>query len=151
MNSEALAALLAPGVEALGFELLAVEWAGAGGQRVLRVYIDGPQGITVEDCADVSEQLSGILDVEDPIPGPYQLEVSSPGADRPLVRPAHFARFRGHEVRVRLRVPRQGRRRWRGRLVASDERGIELEVDGERQHFALADIERARLVPEFEQ
>ncbi len=148
VSSERLAALLAPGVEALGFELLAVELAGDG-QRVLRVYIDRPAGVSVDDCADVSEQLSGILDLEDPIPGHYTLEVSSPGADRPLVKPEHYARYLGHEIRVRLRLPRDGRRRWRGRLLASDAQGIELEVDGQRVRLALAEIERARLVPEF--
>jgi len=139
--------LLAPGVEALGFELLAVELAGSGPSTVLRIFIDGPQGITVDDCAAVSNQVSGILDVEDPLPGHYTLEVSSPGLDRPLVKPEHFARFVGEKVRIWLWEPREQRRKWSGMLLQVDDSGILLDVDGEEVRLPFADMEKARLVP----
>ncbi len=91
--------------------------------------------------------MSAQLDVEDPITGNYTLEVSSPGLDRKLTRPAHFQRFVGEDVRVRLRVPVDGRRNFRGRLTAADEQDIEVEVDGQVHHLAMAAIESARLVP----
>jgi len=143
-----LEVLIRPGVEALGFELVAVELSGRGAGTVLRVYIDSPDGITVDDCADVSGQVSAILDVEDPIPGHYTLEVSSPGLDRPLARPEHFARVVGEKVRVNLAVPREdNRRRLSGPLVAADADGIDVDVDGEIQRVRYAEISRARLVP----
>src|SRR2546422_6051348 len=100
-----LRGLLRGGVEALGFELVEAELVGGGHQPTLRVYIDSPQGITVDDCADVSRQISSILDVEDPIPGSYTLEVSSPGLDRPLVEPEDFRKRVGGTVKVKLRRP----------------------------------------------
>jgi len=141
-------ALIRPGVNALGFELVTVEMTGRGAGTVLRVYIDSPDGITVDDCADVSEQVSAVLDVEDPIAGAYTLEVSSPGLDRPLVRPEHFVRVVGEKVRITLREAREdNRRRLSGQLLAADETGVELDVDGESHRVAYAEIAKARLVP----
>lgn len=139
--------LLEPGVKALGFELVDVELAGQGCRSALRVYIDSPRGVTVDDCANVSRQLSAILDVEDPIPGSYALEVSSPGLDRPLVTPEDFRRFRGQDVKVRTIEARDGRRNFKGRLVETRDDGIAIEVDGQRFELAYDSIERARLVP----
>lgn len=142
-------ALIRPGVNALGFELVTVELTGRGAGTVLRVYIDRPDGITVDDCADVSEQVSAVLDVEDPIAGGYTLEVSSPGLDRPLVRPEHFVRVVGEKVRITLHEARteDNRRRLSGQLLAADDGGIELDVDGETRRVAYVDIAKARLVP----
>ncbi|MCL7571001.1 ribosome maturation factor RimP, partial [Pseudomonas aeruginosa] len=107
---EQLQALLAPVVEALGYECWGVEFISQGRHSVLRVYIDRPEGILIDDCEAVSRQVSGILDVEDPISGEYTLEVSSPGMDRPLFTLEQFAKHAGEQVKIRLRSPYEGRR-----------------------------------------
>lgn len=145
----ALRERLEAGVRALGFEMVDAELGGARQHQTLRVYIDSPRGVTVEDCADVSRQLSAILDVEDPIPGSYTLEVSSPGLDRPLVTPADYRRFEGAEVRIRLARAHEGRRNFRGRIVGTTAADVLVEVDGEQYALPFADIERARLVPQL--
>jgi ribosome maturation factor RimP len=138
------------GVEALGFELVDVELAGGGRSPTLRVYIDSPVGITVDDCADVSRQLSAIFDVEDPLPGSYTLEVSSPGLDRPLVKPEDFRKRLGSTVKLKLRRPDEtGRRNFTGSLIEVSDNGVVVEVDKERFDLPYAAIERARLVPKF--
>ncbi|RMH48127.1 MAG: ribosome maturation factor RimP [Gammaproteobacteria bacterium] len=146
-RADELAALIRPAVEAVGYEMLGVEFISAGKHSVLRVYIDSPQGISVDDCAQASYQISGILDVEDPIPGEYRLEVSSPGADRPLFTAAHFARFVGHEAKVKLHAPIEGRRNFKGRIVDVKDEIIVLNVDGETVEFEMDAVERANLVP----
>ena len=138
------------GVEALGFELVDVELAGGGRSPTLRVYIDSPVGITVDNCADVSRQLSAIFDVEDPLPGSYTLEVSSPGLDRPLVTPEDFRKRLGSTVKLKLRRPDEtGRRNFTGSLMEATDDGVVVEVDAERFSLPYAAIERARLVPKF--
>lgn len=149
MNVPELTELLSPSVTAMGFELVAVELIGSGSDRVLRVYIDRPEGIVVDDCADVSRQVSAVLDVEDPIPGSYTLEVSSPGLDRPLVKPADFERFTGHLVKVRTREPVLGRKNFTGLLTEATGDYVVVEVDGEPYELDLGIIDRARLVPEL--
>ena len=144
-----LEALLAPGAESLGFELVTVERVTQAGETVLRVYIDSPAGVTVDDCADVSHQLSAILDVEDPIHGQYALEVSSPGLDRPLTKPEHFERFVGHMIKVRTHQARDGRRNYTGVLRGIRAGQVLIEVDGDVHELPLADIETARLVPQW--
>lgn len=149
-NSPAdLRTLLEPGVEALGFELVDAELVGGGSQRVLRVYIDSHGGIDVEDCALVSRQLSALLDVEDPIPGQYTLEVSSPGLDRPLVRRRDFERFIGAQVKVRMHQAILGRKNFTGQLIEVGDDHVMLEMDKESYKLPFMDIERARLVPEL--
>ncbi|MBK1647904.1 ribosome maturation factor RimP [Rhabdochromatium marinum] len=145
-----LSALVGAVVEPLGYELVGVEYLGGGQHAVLRVYIDHPDGITVDDCALVSHQLSGQFDLEDPIPGQYELEVSSPGLDRPLFTVEQLQRFQGQRARVRLAEKRAGRRNFEGVLgaVVDDELHLELD-DGEVESCPLALIERARLVPQF--
>lgn len=133
----------------MGCELVDVEFAGSGPRMTLRVYIDKPGGVTVDDCADVSRQLSAILDVEDPLPGSYLLEVSSPGLDRPLVTADDFRRYVGETVKVQLHQPLAGRKRFKGRLLEANDERVTVEVDGERFDLVLADVERARLVPRF--
>lgn len=127
----------------LGYELVDLESSRGG---LLRIFIDSPRGITVEDCARVSNHLSRALVVEGI---DYErLEVSSPGLDRPLKRLEDFTRFAGQKASLKLRLPLQGRRRYEGRLSGVEEGRVLLEMDGERMSFAFADIDRARLVPE---
>lgn len=147
MLTAELSRLLEPGVRALGFELVDVELSGRGRHAVLRVYIDGPEGVTVDDCADVSRQLSGILDVEDPIPERYVLEVSSPGLDRPLTKREDFQRFIGEEVKVRTRRPLDGQRNFKGRLVDVERERVILDVGEKTMSLGFDSIEKARLIP----
>ncbi len=138
--------LLEPGAQALGFEIVAVELAGSGGSTVLRVYIDRPEGVTVDDCARVSHQLSAILDVEDPIPDAYALEVSSPGLDRPLSKRKHFEDAVGREVKLQTRSHIAGRRRFTGVLQQVTDETLVVDVDGEPYDLPIDEIEKARLV-----
>ena len=163
-----LIALTEPLVARLGYELVDVEYAATRSEATLRVYIDWPEGVKpaeldampddgtrafdgigVEDCERVSRELSALLDVEDPIAVPYQLEVSSPGADRILRTPAHYQRHVGQRAHVELLAPRDGRRRFTGTLVRADEDGFELNVDGEAVTFNYAEVGRTRLAPEW--
>ncbi len=144
----ALEALLEPAVSRLGYELVGVEYHG-GRRALLRLYIDREGGVSVEDCQRVSRQVSGLLDVEDPIPGPYTLEVSSPGLDRPLFRAEDFQRFAGREVRIRTDVPLEGRRNFRGVLRGLRGGEVLVEVDGAEFALPVERIEQARLVPEL--
>jgi len=142
-------------VESMGYELVGVEYFQRGkGGAVLRVYIDQlngdrTKGITLDDCGAVSHQLSGVLDVEDPIAGHYDLEVSSPGLDRPLFVAEHFERFRGHKVRLELTVVLDGRRKLVGSIAGLAGEKVLLEVDGETWEIPLGTIGSARLVPEL--
>lgn len=147
MSKDTLQALLEPVVENLGFELADLELRTGGRDGVLRVFIDKADGINIEDCEEVSRQISAILDVEDPMQGNYTLEVSSPGLDRTLTKPAHFRRFMGQDVRVKLRFPLAGRRNFSGSLKAVDDEKIEVVVDGESHSLPLETIESARLIP----
>ena len=144
-----LRTLIEPAVQALKYELVDVELSGGGAQAVLRIYIDSPDGINVDDCAKVSRQVSALLDVEDPIAGHYMLEVSSPGLDRPLVTRADFVRFTGALIKAKVTQPILGRRNFTGRLVEVDGDRIVVEVDNESYDLTLSNIEKARLVPEL--
>ena len=143
-----LLALLEPPVQAMGYELVDLE-ARIGGNGLLRIYIDQDDGIDLADCERVSRQLSAFLDVEEPLPGSYALEVSSPGLDRPLRTAAHFERFAGQEAKIRLAVPLEGRRNFKGRLHGIDDEEVVIEVDGKVWRLPLLDIATAHLVPEF--
>lgn len=147
---DALMRLLEPPIEALGFELLEIEFAQAGRGGTLRIYIDrNPDGgISVDDCAAVSHAVSQILDAEDPIKGHYTLEVSSPGLDRVLAKRAHFERFVGERVLVELKLPIEGRRRFAGALKSVLGGAIVVEVDGRAHELPLDRIQKARLRPE---
>lgn len=142
-------------VEPMGYEFVGLDYFQRGRQNaMLRVYIDYPSdaqstGITLDDCGAVSHQLSGVLDVEDPIAGHYALEVSSPGLDRPLFTAEHFERFRGRKARVRLAAKVDGRRNLEGEIAGLKQEFVVLEVDGESREVPLAMIETARLVPEL--
>ena len=143
-----LVELLRPVIEGLGYE-----WVGAefdGHQRVLRIYIDSPEGIGLEDCSKVSYQVSGVLDVEDPISGRYQLEISSPGMDRPLFELSQFERFVGELVRLQLSRALDGRRRFKARIKAVEGADIIIEDEGETFTIPFSLVDKARLVPEFD-
>jgi len=142
---ERLLGLIEPLCGRLGYELVDLEYGGGYGRGSLRVFIDAAAGVALEDCERVSREISALLDVEDPIPGAYTLEVSSPGFDRVLRTPAHFGRFVGSRVFVELKQPRAGRRRYTGELLAVDAGGIALAVDQERVAVAFAEIGKARL------
>ena len=150
--------MLEPVVEALGYELVHIEFEGRGRNALLRLYIDHPFAagshdevpeVTLSDCETVSREVSAFLDVSDPIAEPYRLEISSPGLDRPLTKPAHFARFLGEEARVTLDAPQDGRRKFRGRIDGVDDHELCLIVDGERVALPLQGIRKARLVPDI--
>ncbi len=136
-------------MEGLGYECFGIEFISQGKNSVLRIYIDTPDGVTVEDCEKVSRQVSSVLDVEDPIAGHYALEVSSPGLDRPLFKEEHFKRFQGSMVRLKLAAPVLGRRKFTGTLVEKQGELVIVEVDGEEFEIPFDDIEQARLVPQF--
>jgi ribosome maturation factor RimP len=133
----------------MGYELVDLEARIGGRKGLLRLYIDKPDGVGLDDCEKVSNQVSGVLDVEDPIPGEYVLEVSSPGLNRPLRRPEHFERFIGSEAKISLKAPLEGRRRFRGSLEGVEDGFVAVRVDGELYRLRIADIEKARLVPEL--
>ena len=142
----AVHAVVEPVLAGMGYEL--VELQAANGGRMLRLFIDKPGGINVDDCAAVSRQLSRVFEVEGI---DYdRLEVSSPGLDRPLRKGSDFARFAGHKADVRMRTPdATGRRRFIGVLRGADETNVALELEGQTMRLALNDVERARLVPEL--
>lgn len=147
MTGEELTRLLEPTVEQLGYELADLELKLAGRDSLVRVFIDKPEGVGLEDCETVSRQVSAVLDVEDPVPGHYVLEVSSPGLDRKLTKPAHYRRYVGEEIRIQLRFPIEGRRKFRGRLKSAGAETIQIEVDGKLHELPIATIDTARLVP----
>jgi len=145
-----LTPLFEPVVESMGYELVGVEFQGAGGHGTLRVYIDREQGVSLDDCAAISHQISGILDVEEPIKQAYDLEISSPGIDRPLFKLADFERFAGRTAKIKLAVDLEGRKNFKGRLQGvADARMVIIEVDGEAFYLPFADIGKANLVGEF--
>ena len=145
-KAEEIQVLLEPVVEAMGFELWGVRYF-QGKQNVLRLYIDAEAGVTVDDCAEVSHQVSGVLDVEDPITSDYMLEISSPGMDRPLFKPAHWQRFIGEPVKVRLFAPVAGRRKFSAVIKAVEGDDIIVEVDDEDVRIPFTQIDRAHLDP----
>ncbi len=147
MTSDELTELLEPGIARLGYELSDLELKIGGKHGILRVFIDKPEGIGLEDCEKVSLAVSALLDVEDPLPVHYDLEVSSPGLDRKLTKIEHFQRFAGETVKVQMRFPIEGRRRFRGTLVSTDDENIVVEVDGVSHTLPVATIDTARLVP----
>jgi ribosome maturation factor RimP len=148
--SAQLQAIIEPAVSALGFELIGIEHLAQGRHSLLRIYIDHADGIDVEDCAEVSRQVSGVLDVEDPISGEFTLEVSSPGLDRPLFSEAHFLRYSGSLADIRLRAPLDGRRRFKGRMHGVADGKVLIEVDGVEYAVPLDGIDKANLIHEWQ-
>ncbi len=135
---------------ALGMEVVLVEVKGGGNRSIVRTYIDQPGGVSLDDCERFSKRFSVVLDVEDCIPFSYVLEVSSPGLDRPLVREADYVRFTGRTAKVRTRLPIEGQRTFKGRILEVIQGRIGIEVEpGKRIEIALSDIDKANLVAEI--
>jgi ribosome maturation factor RimP len=141
--------MLRPAVEEVGKELLGIEFVSAGKHSVLRLFIDHENGIDVDDCAEVSRQVSAILDVEDPISTEYNLEVSSPGLDRPLFDLSHFEAVIGENIDVKLSMPLNGRRKFKGKLEAIENDTLIVTVDGQDYELVYSNIDKANLVPSF--
>jgi len=144
---ERLIALIEPVLAQLGYELVELEYAAGRTNAVVRIFIDQPAGISVDDCERVSRDVAALLDVDDPIPTAYTLEVSSPGFDRVLRTPGHFERFVGERIHVELQAPRAGRKRYTGILKTVSAAGIEVEVDKQTVDVPFGEIAKARLAP----
>ncbi len=138
--------MLRPAVEETGKSLLGVEYISAGNNSVLRLFIDHENGINVDDCAEVSRQVGAILDVEDPISSEYNLEVSSPGVDKPLFEMAHFKSVIGETVNIKLLMPLNGRRKFKGTLTAIESDTLIVEVDGIDYELVINNVDKANLV-----
>ncbi len=141
--------LLQGSVEDLGCELWGIECQRVGRYLTVRLFIDKEGGVTVDDCADVSRQVSAVLDVEDPIADKYNLEVSSPGLDRPLFTLAQYTRYVGQEIVVHLRIPVADRRKWQGELAKIENDMITLILDKQEQVLAFGNIQKANVVAKF--
>jgi ribosome maturation factor RimP len=139
--------LLEPTVKALGFELWGMEYLSQGKHSLLRVYIDGENGITVDDCAAVSEQVGSVLDVEDPITGDYTLEVSSPGMDRLLFKLEQYPGYVGEILDLRLRSAFEGRRKFKGVLKGIEGEDVVVQVDDHEYLLPHSAIDKARVQP----
>lgn len=142
--------MLEPVIEALGFELVGIEYQANPKNAVLRIYIDTEQGVTLDHCAQVSHQVSGVLDVEDPIQGNYNLEVSSPGVDRPLFKFSDFERFAGELVRIRISGAIEGRRKFHGVLRGVRDDTVLVECDGAEWALPFGQVDKAHLDREVE-
>jgi len=147
---EQLQALLAPVVEALGYQCWGIEFLSQGRHSLLRVYIDHENGILIDDCEKVSRQISGVLDVEDPISSEYTLEVSSPGMDRPLFRLEQFAAHAGELVKIKLRSPYEGRRNFQGLLRGVEEQDVVVLVEDHEYLLPIDMIDKANIIPRFD-
>mgnify|MGYP003580168852 CR=1 FL=1 len=150
-KQEILHNLIEPVVVSLGCELWGLEYLTQGRYTTLRIFIDGPNGVSLEDCEKVSRQVSAVMDVEDPIDGEYTLEVSSPGMDRPLYTPAHYARYVGETVNLRLRMAREGRRKFKGSIVKVEGEDVTLNVDGKEILIPVDAIDKSNIVPRFDE
>lgn len=138
-----------PVLESQGYQLAERELVMDGGRLILRIYIDKEGGVTLEDCSEVSRSLSAHLDVEDPIPGRYDLEISSPGIERPLRYPGDFERFAGETIQLKTIEPIDGRQNYRGTLVKSDAKNIVMNVDGREFVIPFSALARARIVKDW--
>ncbi|MDH3327209.1 MAG: ribosome maturation factor RimP [Gammaproteobacteria bacterium] len=141
--------LIEPIVVGMDYELVGVEYLPQGKHSILRIYIDKPEGIDVDDCGEVSRQISAMLDVEDPINGEYSLEVSSPGLDRPLFSLAHFEQFIGRRANVRSKMPIDGQRKFVGVIESLNGDIVNLVTDSKSAAIPFDLIDKANLLPEF--
>jgi ribosome maturation factor RimP len=148
-RQEQLAELIAPVVESLGCIYWGLEYMSQGRHSTLRIFIDGENGVSLEDCANVSRQVGSVMDVEDPITGEYTLEVSSPGTDRPLYTLEHYTRYVGEQVAIRLRVPFEGRRKFAGLLSGVEGDDVRVVVDDFEYLLPIESIDKANIVPQF--
>lgn len=139
-----------PIVRESGIELVLVELGRAGGTIAVKITIDRPNGVTIEDCALFSRRLGAALEVDDPFPGAYELEVSSPGLDRRLVKESDYTRFAGSEAKVSLKSPLDGRRNFDGVLRGIEDGEVLLQLEnGQIARLPFKDVDKARLVPQF--
>ena len=142
-----LSALFEPVIQSMGYELVGTEFQGSAQHGTLRVYIDHENGIGVDDCAAISHQISAILDVEEPIQQAYDLEVSSPGLNRPLFKSADYEQFTDRLVKIKMAVPVEGRRNFKGVIQGvKQSRTVEVMVDGENYELLISDIAKANLI-----
>lgn len=148
-----LISLLTPTLTSMSYELVGIEYHAQGKHSLLRIYIDKPEGITLEDCQEVSHQASGLLDVEDLINGQYSLEVSSPGLERPLFTLEHFRKYVGQKVKLRLQVPLAGQRNYQGvigEIDEADDSDIQLILEGDTElRVRIEEIDKANLVADL--
>ena len=150
-KQELLHDMIAPIAASLGCELWGLEYLTQGRYTTLRIFIDGPNGVSLEDCEKVSRQVSAVMDVEDPITGEYTLEVSSPGMDRMLFKADHYARYIGEVVNLRLRMARDGRRRFKGTIVKVENDDVLVNVDGKEILLPVDAIDKANVVPRYDE
>jgi ribosome maturation factor RimP len=150
LSVQKLNELIQPLVEDLGYDFVGLEYNSSGKHSVLRIYIDGEEGVGIEDCETVSRETAALLDVKDPIKSHYNLEVSSPGLDRPLFRPAHYEEFTGCVAQINLYAPQDGRRKFSGMILKAGESTVSIEQDGQEVALEYDNIAKARLVPDYE-
>ncbi|MBT8069572.1 MAG: ribosome maturation factor RimP [Xanthomonadales bacterium] len=150
MSVQKLNELLQPLVEELGYEFVGLEYNSNPKHAVLRIFIDHENGVGIEDCEVVSRETAALLDVKDPIRSHYNLEVSSPGLDRPLFTPAHYQAFAGRQAQINLFAPQDGRRKFSGPILSADENSVRIEQDGMEVTLDLDNIAKAKLVPDYE-
>ncbi len=149
-QSVKIAAMIEPSLDALGYELVGVEYVAQGKHSLLRIYIDASEGVDVNDCQKASHQISGVLDVEEPLSGHYTLEVSSPGLERPLFTAQHYERFAGERAEVKMHTPVDGQRKFVGQLAGVEDNKLLLNLENEQSvSLSLADIDKAKLKPEW--
>lgn len=150
MSLQKLNELLQPLVEDLGYEFIGLEYNPNPKHSVLRIYIDHENGVGIQDCETVSRETAALLDVKDPIRSRYNLEVSSPGLDRPLFTPAHYSEFIGSEVQINLYGPQDGRRKFSGPILSAGESSVNIEQDGSEVTLEYDSIAKAKLIPDYE-
>ena len=150
LSVQKLNELLQPLVEDLGYEFVGLEYNSNPKHSVLRIYIDHENGIGIEDCETVSRETAALLDVKDPIRSQYNLEVSSPGLDRPLFTPAHYGQFAGQAAQVNLYAPQDGRRKFSGPILGADDTTVRIEQDGSEVALDFGNIAKAKLIPDYE-
>lgn len=149
-KQELLEQMVSPVVAALGCELWGLEYLTQGRYTTVRIFIDGPNGVSLDDCERVSRQVSAVFDVEDPIDGEYTLEVSSPGMDRPLYSEAQYARYVGETINVRLRIARDGRRRFKGVITKVENGDVYMQVDNKEVQLSIDTIDKANVEPRYD-
>ena len=150
MSVQKLNELLEPLVQDLGFEFVGLEYNNNPKQSVLRIYIDHENGVGIDDCETVSRETAALLDVKDPIRSRYNLEVSSPGLDRPLFTPAHYSEYKGYKVKINLFVPQDGRRNFSGPILSADDNSVNIDQDGSAVKLEIENIAKAKLIPDYE-
>lgn len=146
MKTDKIQELIAPVVAGLGYQLWGIEYLPQGKYSLLRIFIDSANGINLDDCVAVSRQVSAVLDVEDPISGEYNLEVSSPGMDRPLFTEEQYQQSIGETIQLRMRIAVDGQRNFKGQLEAINDGTVILLVDQQPLQVSFIDIEKANVI-----